>query len=52
MDELPNELRVKQDPFWASRIVVSFDNPESLSEGESKRLEDLLKDIDGLNEPY
>jgi hypothetical protein len=52
VDELPNQLPIKQDLFWADRIVASFDNPESLSEGETKRLKDLLKDIDGLNEPY
>ena len=52
VDELPNELPLKKDPFLANRMVVSFDSAESLSEEETKNLKNLLKDIDGLNKSY
>ncbi|MCJ7653817.1 MAG: hypothetical protein MUO97_00695 [Dehalococcoidia bacterium] len=48
VDDWPNELPVTKDPFLANEIVVSFESLQSLQQ-ETKILEDLLKDIDGLD---
>jgi hypothetical protein len=49
VDDWPNELPVTDDPFFANKKVVSFESLQSPQQKETKILEDLLKDIDGLD---
>jgi hypothetical protein len=50
VDDLPNELPLKEDPFWHNRRVIDFDESfDFQKQKETKIIQELLKDIDGLD---